>query len=181
MPDRADARLPRPKSTVRVFALGGAVLASAGFPVAAAAQTGPARLDKTEKRVVRLINRNRLLFGLPKLRVSRPLARSADFHSRDMVRRDFFAHSSSDGQSFERRVRRYKRAARIGENLAFVPRRGRGGKRAARQVVSMWINSPTHRAVLLNRGFRRIGVARRSGRIGRSRVTVFTADFSSRR
>ena len=180
MPDRAEARLPRPKSTVHVLALGGAVLASAGLPAPAAGAASP-RLDKTEKRVVRLINRNRMMFGLPKLRVSRPLTRSADSHSRDMARRRFFAHSSSNGQSFERRVRRFKRAVRLGENIAFVPRRRRGGRRAARQVVSMWINSPAHRDVLFSRGFRRIGVARRSGRLGESRVTVFTADFSSRR
>lgn len=183
MHDRAEALLPRPNSKLRALALGSAFAVSAGMPAAVApagAIAGSPKLDPTEKRVVRLINRNRMYWGLPKVRVSRPLQRSADYHSRDMLRGNFFAHSSSNGLSFHRRVRRFKRGAnRVGENLAYVPRRRRGAH--ARQIVTMWINSPTHRAVLFNRSFRRIGIARRTGSLGRLRATVWTADFSSKR
>lgn len=181
MHDRAEARLTRPKSNLCALALGGAVFATAGIPVAvpADAYAGSSRLDPTEKRVIRLINRNRMYWGLPKVHANRALQRSADFHSRDMLRGNFFAHSSSSGLSFHKRVRRFKRAKRVGENLAYVPRRKRGAH--ARQIVTMWINSPAHRAVLFNRSFRRIGVARRTGQLGRLRATVWTADFSSKR
>jgi len=178
MNDRAEARLPRPKSNLRTIALGGAVLATVGASASPAAH-GSSRLDPTERRVIRLINKNRAFFNLPAVRASRALSRSAEFHSGDMLRRNFFAHASSSGTPFDRRVRRFKRAVSVGENLAYVP--GRRGGRSARRIVSMWLNSPQHRAVILDRSFRRIGVARRSGSFGRGRVTVFTADFSSGR
>lgn len=180
MHDRAETRLSRPKTNMRALALGGAVLATLSVPAAADARGGSSRHDPTERRIVRLINKNRAVWGLPPVRMSRALGRSADAHSRDMLRRNFFAHNSSNGTPFDRRVRHYRRATRIGENLAYVPRRKRRGGQA-RSVVGMWMASPAHRDVILSRGFRRIGVARRTGRLGSMRVTVFTADFSSRR
>lgn len=181
MHDRAGST-PRPKSTMRTAATLGVVVATvgtAGVAAPAQARGGSSRLDPTERRVVRLINRNRVAFGLKRVSVSKALSRSANAHSRDMLRRNFFAHNSSNGTPFDARVRRYRRAARIGENLAYVPRGGRAGQ--ARRIVSMWLNSPGHRAVLLSPGFRRIGVARRTGTLGSVRATVYTADFTSRR
>lgn len=140
---------------------------------------GSARLDGVERKIVGKINAIRAGYGLPRLLVSRRLARSADYHSRDMLRANFFAHSSSNGQSMQRRVKSFRRSKRIGETLAYV--RGRSSGRSARRIVRMWMNSPPHRASLLNPGFRRVGVARRTGRLGRGRATVFTADFASRR
>jgi uncharacterized protein YkwD len=143
----------------------------------AEARPGGARLDASERKVVKLVNRYRARHGRPRLRVSRRLNRVADRHSREMARHNFFAHASRNGTSASTRVRRSTRAAAVGENLAFLSSR-RG---AARRVVGMWINSPGHRAVLLNRSFRRIGVGRRTGRLGGSRGSHFTADFASRR
>lgn len=178
MTDRAHARLPRPHSA-------SLALAALGLTLALVCVAGPAkadarsRLDPTEKRVIRHINRIRRRHGLATFIPSRPLARSADFHSRDMLRGNFFAHASSNGTSFGTRLRRYTRAARIGENLAWVP----GGRRTGvvRQVVGMWMASPPHRAALLAPDFRKVGIARRTGYIGRQRVTVFTADLATRR
>lgn len=151
-----------------------AVLAPAG-----AEARDRSRLDRVERKVVKKLNRIRGRAGLPALRLNRALTRSADFHSRDMLAADFFAHPSSNGDSMATRVRSYKRAKRLGEILAYVP----GGKSRgqAKAVVRMWMRSPSHRASILTRSFRRVGVARRSGRIGRSRVTVFTTDFASAR
>jgi uncharacterized protein YkwD len=94
-----------------------------------------------------------------------------------MLQHNFFAHQSSDGTSFDQRVRAYANAQAVGENLAMVS----GMKQMVRHVVSMWLRSPPHRAILLARGFRRIGVGTRSGQLGGVRATVFTADFASRR
>ncbi len=180
MHDRAETRLPRPKTNMRALAVGGTVLATLGAPTMAEARRSPAGFDATERRIIRLINKNRALFHLPPLRKTPALGRSADAHSRDMLRRNFFAHHSSNGTPFERRVRRYRRAGRLGENLAYVPRKRRGVGQA-RTVVGMWMASPSHRAVILNPRFRRIGIGRRAGRLGTMRATVFTADFASRR
>jgi uncharacterized protein YkwD len=113
----------------------------------------------------------------PTLKPSRRLARAADVHSRDMLRHDFFSHQSSDGTSFDRRVRSYAHARRVGENLAMLP----GVRRAARKVVRMWLRSAAHRQILMSRRFRRVGVGKRSGQLGAQKATLYTVDFASRR
>jgi uncharacterized protein YkwD len=135
-----------------------------------AAQAGGPRIDTGERKVIRAINRARSAHGLRKLRAGRRLARAADAHSRNMLRSDFFSHGA-----FSQRVRRYVRRRSIGETIAMTSRC------SARTVVRMWMNSPSHRAVLLSGRFRRVGVGRRLGRLGSSRACLVTADFASRR
>lgn len=146
------------------------------IPPAVAHAASP-RLSPTERAVIRLMNHARARHGLPALRASAPLTRAADGHSRDMLTHDFFAHESSDGTPFDRRVRAYAPARQIGENLAMVSR----VRRVARRVVSLWLHSPPHRGVLLSAGYRRVGVGERSGRLQTVRATVVTVDFASRR
>lgn len=180
MPDRANVRLPRPKFIARALV---AFAALACLPAVAPADAGArkreSRLDRTERQLIRQVNRVRWAHGLRSYRPSRVLSRSANSHSGDMLRGDFFAHSSSDGTSFESRLRRYTRAARLGENLAWVPGAKRRG--SASKVVAMWMGSPSHRAAVLSPVYARIGVGRRTGRIGGARVTVITADLATRR
>ncbi len=137
---------------------------------APAAQAGSPRLDRGERTVIRAINRARASHGLRRLLTGRRLARAADAHSRNMLRADFFSHGS-----FAQRVRRYVRYRSIGETIAMTSRC------SARTVVRMWLNSPSHRAVLLSSRFRRVGVGRRLGRLGSGRACLVTADFASRR
>jgi uncharacterized protein YkwD len=155
-----------------------AALASLSLPAPAAEASG-SRLDRAERTLLREVNRTRRAHGLHRLRRSRRLQRSADYHCWDMLNANFFAHASSNGQSFERRVKRYTRKRRIGENLAYVP--SSDARHAATQVVQMWMNSPGHREALLSPSFSRIGLARRIGTWGDFRVAVYTADFSSKR
>ena len=145
-----------------------AVLAPA-LATAAPAQAG-ARLDPTERSIMRLVNAARAQHGLSGLRAARPLSRAADAHSRDMLAAGFVDHASSDGTSFDTRVRRYTRAGLVGETLAVTSQRHGG----AGTVVAMWMNSPPHRAIILTAAFRRIGIARRWG----AGKAVVTADFA---
>lgn len=179
MTDRAEARLPRPKSILPLLALAALITAALVYSNVAGAKPSQARVDPTERRVIEVINQVRQANGLKRVTASRRLSRSADDHSRDMLKRDFFAHTSSNGTSMGTRVRRYRRATRIGENIAHIPRSWRHG--VARRVVALWLSSPSHRAVILSPGFRKIGVARRKGRLGDDKAQVFTSDFSSRR
>jgi uncharacterized protein YkwD len=158
-------------------ALIAAACAATALFTAPSAHAASAHVSRTERAVIRLMNRVRAQHGLPRLRSSLRLSLAADGHSLDMLRNDFFAHQSSDGTSFDRRVRAYANARRVGENLAMVSR----VRRVARKVVRMWLDSPGHRAILLSRRFRRVGVAKRSGHLGSLRATVFTVDFASRR
>ena len=153
-----------------------AVLAT-GLVLATARADGAVPLDRTERAVVRHVNDARADHGLGPVRTSGALSRAARDHTRDMLRNDFFGHTSSDGTPFDRRIRRYTDARMVGENLAAIARR-RGG---AATIVRMWMQSPPHRAVLLTGELRRIGVGRRWGKLGSSQQAVVTADFSSRR
>lgn len=180
MYDRAHARPHRPLPRVCAVGTVGSLLAAVLLTlVSTPASARPRGHDGVESRVVSLINVHRADAGLAPMRASRRLAHAADAHSRDMARRGFFAHSSSSGLGFAARVRRFASAAYFGENLAYVPHAQPGGQ--AESVVGMWMRSPPHRAAILSSAFGRVGVARRSGRIGRVRATVFTADFASRR
>ena len=134
-----------------------------------------AELNGFEREVIDGVNAARSQSGLAPVRAHRGLSRGADKHSRDMLRADFFDHSSSDGTPWERRVRRFTRANFVGETLAALGRRHGG----AATVVQMWLESPPHRAIVLEPGFRRIGVGRRWGTLGSARNAVVTADFSS--
>ncbi len=142
-----------------------------------AAGASGARLDRAERKVVRLVNQIRARHGLRRLRASRALARAAVDHSGDMVRRNFFGHASSDGTPMPSRVKHFTSAHWVGENLALVSRRHGG---TATQVVRMWMSSAGHRAILLDPKSRRIGVGKRTGRLGGFSGTVYTADFASK-
>jgi uncharacterized protein YkwD len=137
---------------------------------ATAAQAFGPRVDGGERAVVRAINGARAHYGIAGLVGSPRLARAADRHSHHMLAADYFSHGA-----FARRVRRYASFRRIGETIAMTSRC------SARRVVRMWLNSPGHRAVLLSPGFRRVGIGRRTGRLGARRACMVTADFGSRR
>lgn len=164
------------RPTTLLFAVLCAALIAGAGPAARRAHAG-ARLSHSERAMIRLVNDVRARSGLGRLRVSRALSRAADRHSLDMLRSDFFDHSSSDGTTFDRRIRRYADARSVGETLAAIGQR-RGG---AATVVRMWMESPPHRALLLGSGFSRIGIARRWGTLGGAWQSVVTADFASRR
>jgi uncharacterized protein YkwD len=135
-------------------------------------------VDSKERAIVRAINRQRAKRGLAKVRSSKRLARAADFHSWEMLDANYFAHESRDGGSFAERVRRYAKHRALGETLAML---GGCGKGSARRVVRMWMNSPGHRSILLSSTYRRVGLGKRTGKLGGSRACVVTADFGSRK
>jgi uncharacterized protein YkwD len=124
-----------------------------------------ARHDATEAKIIRALNNARASYGLPRLRSTRALGRAADAHSRTMRRTNTIGHGD-----YSRRIRRYVRSRKVGENLAWM-----SGCNAS-AIVDMWLKSAPHRKVMLSRSFKRIGV----GRSG-SRKCYVTADFASAR
>jgi uncharacterized protein YkwD len=156
-----------------------AALTLLAITAAAAAAAGSPRLDRTERAVIRGINHQRAAYGLPGVRAAARLSSAADHHSREMLFGNYFAHPSLNGGSMERRVRHYAHSRRVGEALAMLS--GGCRRHMAGRVVRMWMASSTHRAILLSAGFRRVGVARRGGRLGGRRACMVTADFASRR
>jgi uncharacterized protein YkwD len=145
-------------------------------PAVAAAR--PARLDHREKAMIRGINAQRARYGIAPVTASRRLNRAADYHSREMLAGNYFAHTSRDGGPFDARIRRYAKPQALGEALAMLG--GACGRGSASTVVRMWMNSPPHREILLSGRYRRIGLAKRTGTLGRMHACVVTADFASK-
>jgi uncharacterized protein YkwD len=106
-----------------------------------------------------LVNAERTQRGMRPLRINRRLSRAATRHAGDMVRRTYFSHDSLSGASFVDRIRKagYLRGPRgwvVGENLAW----GTGDRSSPAAIVQAWMNSPGHRANILQRRFREVGI-----------------------
>jgi uncharacterized protein YkwD len=160
------------------FALATMVLAltlAAPLALGRSHHRSPAAIDSVERAIVGRINSYRRQHGLHSVHLDDRMNIGANQHSRSMAQRGYFGHASADGSAWDARVRHYSRARYVGENICWT--RQTSPAHQARLVVSTWIHSGPHRAVLLKRGFSRIGVARWRG----GALTYFTADFAGRR
>ncbi len=102
--------------------------------------------------VLSIINKQRTQAGLLGLRLHSRLTAAAQAHSKDMAWCNFLSHIGSDGSSFAERIRRHGYSfSASGENVAF-------GFTSAQQVVQGWMNSPGHRANILNPKYKDIGI-----------------------
>jgi len=128
-------------------------------------------LSSSESSLLNTMNAVRKSHGLPTLRVDSHLVRAARGHSSDMLRRGYFAHGSVAGRA----VAVGARGPLFGEDLAWATRL------TAQWVVDSWLASPSHRAVLLRPGFRRVGIGIVFGTfIGHGGAGIVTADFAGR-
>jgi uncharacterized protein YkwD len=144
-----------------------AIFALLGATAGAEART----LSSSEASLLQTMNGVRTSRGLAPLRLDVRLLRAARGHSADMLHRQYFAHGSVAGRALAHRAR----GPVFGEDLAW------GTGATAQWVVSQWLASPSHRAVLLRPGFRRVGIGISFGTFaGRSGATVVTADFAGR-
>ena len=87
------------------------------------------------------------------------LALAAQRHTRDMVRRGFFSHVTPDGRGMTARVRatgylRNVTTWALGETLAW----GTGPCSTPAATVAAWMESPSHRRVMLGRRYLEVGV-----------------------
>jgi uncharacterized protein YkwD len=142
------------------------------FAVLLPTATAQARgLSGSEASLLNTMNAVRRSHGFPALRVDHHLVRAARGHSADMIRRQYFAHGSVAGRA----VAAGARGPLFGEDLAWAERL------TAQWVVDHWLSSPSHRAVLLRPGFRRVGIGIAFGTFaGHSGAGVVTADFAGR-
>jgi uncharacterized protein YkwD len=145
-----------------------------------------ANLELVRDAILCLHNRERLGRGLPKLKENPKLRRAAERHSDNMVSASFFDHTSPGGSTMLSRVRKtgYTRGARswaLGENIAW----GSGGLATAAQIHRSWMNSAGHRANILQRSFREIGIGVETGlpvRLSAAQSgATYTTDFGFRR
>jgi uncharacterized protein YkwD len=136
-------------------------------------------LKAKEKRVLALHNVARASHGLRPLCVDPNLARAARSHSREMIEKDYFSHSSYSGESVGKRLNRFGYHQSIyAENIAG----GSGTFGKADSTFRRWMDSPSHRGNILDGRFRPVGVGTYTGRYrGTGKYTMYTVDFGVRR
>jgi Cysteine-rich secretory protein family/IPT/TIG domain len=145
------------------------LLALSWLGIGPAAGQGSGSFDD---EVLLRVNQFRHSYGLAPLARNSDLDVSAQAHSEDMARRNVMSHYGANGSNPGQRIH----AAGYpwvtwGENVAY-------GWATPAIVMNAWINSPGHRANLLNANFREIGIGVASspatGRL------YWTQDFGTR-
>jgi uncharacterized protein YkwD len=107
--------------------------------------------ESPQAEVLRLVNLARAGAGCGPVRPEIRLARAATLHSRDMARRDYFSHTSLDGRTPWNRIGAQGYTQGSAENIA-------AGQVTPAEVMTAWLNSPGHRANILNCTNRSLGV-----------------------
>jgi uncharacterized protein YkwD len=115
------------------------------------------------------LNTIRRAHGLAALRQSRSLHQSSTRYARHMVKADYFGHAS--------RIAVGSQFGRAGETLELHS----GWQPEPGVAISGWMNSPTHRAVLLSSQFRWVGMGIARGRNSNGPYTVWVAHVGARR
>ena len=129
-----------------------------------------------------LHNQLRAEKGLPALKDNSKLRKAALGHSSAMVNEGYFDHTSPDGGTFVDRVigaGYTKRNAgwTLGENLAW----GTGDLSTPNGVMQSWMNSSGHKANILKKAYREVGIGIRLGVPSDEGVgATITADFGAK-
>jgi uncharacterized protein YkwD len=142
-------------------------------------------LDLVRAAILCLNNQERVERGLPALKENSRLRQAAVGHSDDMVQRRYFDHDSPGGSDMVDRIFgagyvHKNQSWSLGENIAW----GTGDLATAAEIHKAWMNSAGHRANILRRSFREIGIGIV---VGNPEVdpadegATYTADFGVRR
>lgn len=168
-----------------------------GILLLAAPALASTQLNTYEKQLVTLINKERAKRGLVQLRVNGRLMESSRAHSVEMGELDYFSHDSLNprGEDWSSRIIRYGYTYwKAGENIfwgaglyssPYVVMYGddmRAGGKDRR--IHGWMDSSAHRAVILTRNVRDLGVGAYKAEGGfqgvDGAVWVFTMDVGRR-
>ncbi|MEL7086486.1 MAG: CAP domain-containing protein [Cyanobacteria bacterium J06597_1] len=123
------------------------------------------KTDSFDREFLRLVNQARQARGIKPLQMSEKLDKAADLYSEEMIRTNHFAHRGPKGEEFYVRIQRQGyNYTRVGENLA-------SGYPTAQSAFNGLMNSPGHRANILNRSFTHMGLGYAAGKNGATRWT----------
>lgn len=105
-----------------------------------------------EEQVLALVNKERAAVGLSPLAINRELSKVANVKAADMRDRGYFSHNSPTyGSPFDMMGQFGIKYTAAGENIA-------KGYPNAVAVMEGWMNSPGHRANILNSNYTQLGV-----------------------
>ncbi|MFD8734238.1 sigma-70 family RNA polymerase sigma factor [Streptomyces sp. NPDC059618] len=124
----------------------------------------------TVGQVVALVNKERAAAGCGPVTEDPQLENAAQAHSDDMAALNFFEHTNPDGADPGQRITAAGyHWSTYGENIAM-------GQQTPQAVMDSWMNSPGHRANILNCSFKNIGVGVHRGTGG----PWWTQDFGAK-
>lgn len=102
------------------------------------------------RQVLDLVNKERAKEKLSKLSTTSLLGEAADKRAKEIV--NTFSHTRPNGSSWSTVLKELKISYKAaGENIAY-------GQGTPQEVVKAWMNSPGHRANILNANFGKLGV-----------------------
>jgi uncharacterized protein YkwD len=115
---------------------------------------------RAEAAALCVVNKIRQGRGRGGLKKNSSLYAAAEAHASEMVKGQFFSHTSPSGRTMSSRVRStgYTHGAtswRLGENIAW----GSSTYSTAAAIVQGWMNSPGHRANIMRRAYKECGMA----------------------
>jgi uncharacterized protein YkwD len=102
-------------------------------------------------QVLAIVNQERAANGCGAVTINQKLATAAELHSQDQAAHNTMSHTGSDGSSPWDRAAQAGYQWAIGENVA-------AGYRTPAEVMAGWMNSPGHRANILNCQAKAIGI-----------------------
>lgn len=137
-----------------------------------------------EREMLALINQERTSRGLNPLQLETQLNDSSEDHSTWMLNTDTFSHTGSGGSSATQRMQNagfdLEGSWRTGENIAWQSERGAPGiSDDVAQLHQNLMNSPGHRANILNPDFKYIGIGIETGDMQGFDAVMVTQNFAA--
>ncbi|CUK00234.1 Cysteine-rich secretory protein family protein [Ruegeria denitrificans] len=137
-----------------------------------------------EQEMLALINDERTSRGLNPLQLETRLNDSAEDHSTWMLNADIFSHTGSGGSSATERMQDagfdFSGSWRSGENIAWQSERGTEGiSDDVEQLHQSLMNSPGHRANILNPDYEYIGIGIEEGDYNGWDAVMVTQNFAT--
>lgn len=114
-------------------------------------------IRKIEEEVIKLVNEERAKANLQPLQLDEELMKCAKLKSEDMVKNNYFEHTSPTYGTVGDMMKQYNiKYSIVGENIA-------DGYLDAKSVVDGWMNSKAHKDNILSPKFKYIGVGLKDG------------------
>jgi uncharacterized protein YkwD len=139
-------------------------------------------LNSDEKQMLDLHNQARTDKGLPPVCVHPTLTEGARSHSQEMLDKSYLSHDSFNGEHLEARLAHFGytfpgySSWKYGENISW----GSSHMGEAENRFDAWMSSDDHKANILNKDYREIGIGARTGTYKNNSGKMYTVDFGTR-
>ncbi len=119
-------------------------------PAKTETQTSNSSISNYSNQVLQLVNQERAKEGLKALTTASALTSASNKRAQETMQS--FSHTRPNGSSFFTALTEFGvKYSAAGENIAY-------GQRTPQEVVTAWMNSPGHRANIMNGSFGKLGV-----------------------